>query len=113
MVEMIGKGNPGFIQKMVSLFLEQVPKDLEKMKESVALGEWDPVSKIAHKMKPSIEGMGIALLKDPIRDIETKTHNNEPLNEVQLSEKVAFVNSIMEKVLDQLRHDYPDSIVTN
>jgi PAS domain S-box-containing protein len=107
MVELIGKGNPGFIQKMVSLFLEQVPKDLEKMNEHAGNNEWDQVSKLAHRMKPSIEGMGINSLKEPIREIETRTRLNESLSDAEILEQVHFVNAIMEKVLAQLKHDYP------
>ena len=111
MVELIGKGNPGFIQKMVSLFLEQVSEDLEKMNKSAEIGDWDLVSKIAHRMKSSIEGMGINLLKDSIRDIETKTRLNKPINDSEIHVQVRFVTATMEKVLDQLRIDFPESSV--
>jgi CheY-like chemotaxis protein len=108
MVELIGKGNPGFIHKMVSLFLEQVPKDLEKMNEYSNSGEWEQVSKLAHRMKPSIEGMGINSLKEPIREIETRTRQNEVLTDSVILEQVLYVNSVMEKVLAQLIRDFPE-----
>jgi HPt (histidine-containing phosphotransfer) domain-containing protein len=94
---------------MVSLFLEQVPKDLEKINEHAGHNEWDQVSKLAHRMKPSIEGMGINSLKEPIREIETRTRQNEPLSDAEILDQVHFVNVIMEKVLAQLNHDYPES----
>lgn len=111
LVELIGKGNPGFIQKMVSLFLEQVPHDLEKMNEYAANNEWEYISKLAHKMKPSIEGMGINSLKEPIREIETRTRQNEMLKDSEMIEQVKFVNTVMEKVLAQLNLDFPESSI--
>jgi PAS domain S-box-containing protein len=110
MVELIGKGNPGFINKMVSLFLEQVPKDLEKMNEYSNNGEWEHVSKLAHRMKPSIEGMGINSLKEPIREIETRTRQNEVLKDSEILEQVSYVNSVMEKVVAQLSHDFLETL---
>lgn len=109
MVELIGKGNPGFIQKMVSLFLEQVPKDLEKMNELTAKSEWEQISKLAHRMKPSIEGMGIHSLKESIREIETRTRQNEMLRDSEILAQVQYVNDVMEKVIAQIHIDFPNA----
>jgi PAS domain S-box-containing protein len=109
MVNLIGKGNEGFVHKMIALFLEQVPADILKMNEFVQKQEWEQVSKLAHRMKPSIESMGIGSLKEAIREIESRERNNEPLSHTELSSIVKFVTETMEKVFVQLRNEFPNT----
>jgi hypothetical protein len=53
--------------------------------------------------------MGINLLKEPIREIETRTRQNAMLNDAEILEQVQLVNSVMEKALAQLSLDFPES----
>jgi len=107
MVRQIGKGNPDFIGKMVSLFLDQLPNDIEKLKDYSDKDEWDALSKLAHRMKPSIEGMGIHSLKTIIRELETRSRNNESIRDAEMKKLVSFTCETMEKVLVQLRIEFP------
>ncbi|OYU55467.1 MAG: hypothetical protein CFE25_11100 [Chitinophagaceae bacterium BSSC1] len=107
MVRQIGKGNPDFIGKMVALFLDQLPNDIVKLKEYADKDEWEALSKLAHRMKPSIEGMGIHSLKTIIRELETRSRNNESIRDVEMKKLVAFTCETMEKVLIQLRIEFP------
>ena len=107
MVRQIGKGNPDFIGKMVTLFLDQLPNDIEKLKEHSDKAEWETLSKLAHRMKPSIEGMGIHSLKTIIRELETRSRNNESISDTEMKKLVAFTCRTMEKVLVQLRIEFP------
>ena len=109
MVNLIGKGNEGFIHKMITLFLEQVPADILKMKEFVQNQDWEQLSKLAHRMKPSIESMGIGSLKDAIREIESREKNNAPLSPAELTSIVNFVTETMEKVFVQLRKEFANT----
>ena len=107
-VNLIGKGSLEFMNKMVSLFLEQVPHDLLKMNELASKGEWEMVSKLAHRMKPSIEGMGISLLKDTIRFVENAAGKNDFFNEKELLQKINTMTTIMEQVFSQLKKEFPE-----
>ena len=62
---------------------------------------------IAHRMKPSIEGMGIHSLKTIIRELETRSRNNESISDTEMKKLVAFTCKTMEKVLVQLRIEFP------
>lgn len=107
MVRQIGKGNPDFIGKMVSLFLDQLPNDIIKLREYANQNEWEALSKLAHRMKPSIEGMGIHSLKTIIRELETRSRNNESIRDAEMKKLVVFTCETMEKVLVQLRQEFP------
>jgi len=107
MVQLIGKGNDGFVQKMVALFLDQVPADISKMNEQVEKQEWAQVSKLAHRMKASIESMGINSLKEPIREIETRERNSQSISNTELTGLVHFVTDTLKKVFVQLQEEFP------
>jgi len=66
----IAKGNESFVQKMVNLFIEQAPASVNEINEAFHAGDFTKVKKIAHRLKPSVDSMGIIALKDEIRQIE-------------------------------------------
>jgi HPt (histidine-containing phosphotransfer) domain-containing protein len=70
-LEAIAKGNKLFVNKMVNLFKEQAPATLLEMEEAFTQDNFEKVGKLAHRLKPSIDNMGISSLKETIRDIET------------------------------------------
>jgi CheY-like chemotaxis protein len=70
MVESISGGDKLFIEKMLKLFLDTVPVSLEDMRATVVNGDWLMLSKQAHKLKSTIDMMGIKDLKKDIRKIE-------------------------------------------
>lgn len=55
---------------MLKMFVDQVPKHLEEMKEKFEANEWVAVGEIAHRIKPTIDNMGIVASKNTIREIE-------------------------------------------
>ena len=52
------------------MFVDQVPKHLEEMKEKFEANELVAVGEIAHRIKPTIDNMGIISCKESIREIE-------------------------------------------
>ncbi|MEO5682188.1 MAG: ATP-binding protein, partial [Chitinophagaceae bacterium] len=85
MVRTVSGGDEAFIKKMVQLFIETVPPGIKDLHDALAKQEWQRIGKIAHKLKSTIDSMGIAVLKDDIRIIEnngkheTETENLPPL----------------------------------
>ncbi|SCY80410.1 response regulator [Desulfoluna spongiiphila] len=45
------QGNTRLLDKLIALFLDKTPQELERMKHAVALGEFEPIRAQAHKMK--------------------------------------------------------------
>jgi two-component system, sensor histidine kinase len=66
----ISRGNEGFVQKMLKMFVDQVPNHLEEMKEKYKANDLTAVGEIAHRIKPTIDSMGIVSSKNTIREIE-------------------------------------------
>jgi len=72
----ISRGNEGFIEKMVKLFIEETPGMVDKMIENYHLGNYKEMVALAYKIKPVVDNMGIVSLKIPIIQIEKKGRLN-------------------------------------
>jgi len=90
-IKKISRGNEGFVQKMLRMFIEQVPVHLAEMKEHFKNNELITVGEIAHRIKPTIDNMGIVSSKETIREIEkigkSGTDNGSLLQLIQKVEK--------------------------
>ena len=71
-IKIISRGDKTFVKKLIHIFVTQTPPQVEAMKEKYLQADYKSMSFIAHKIKPSIDNMGIASLKEPIREIEQK-----------------------------------------
>ncbi|WP_222536930.1 PAS domain-containing hybrid sensor histidine kinase/response regulator [Pedobacter polysacchareus] len=69
----IARGNTEFIDKMKRLFKEQVPESVHELKAAYLSNDYVLMAKIAHRMKPSIDTMGIVRLKEVVKEIEASS----------------------------------------
>jgi HPt (histidine-containing phosphotransfer) domain-containing protein len=104
MVRSVCGGDEGFLTKMVKLFLETVPPALTDLKETVSSGQWDRVSKIAHKLKSTIDSMGIDSLKDDIRTIEANAKSQQETAGIPVL--VDKVYNVVQQCIIQLKNDF-------
>ncbi len=102
MLESMGKGKPEFVKKMISIFVNSLPADISKLMECTQKQDWLAVSKTAHRMKPSIDGMGIESLKETIRQIETLSKEQEEIEIIK--NLVDQVVQVLNTVLIQLKN---------
>ena len=76
-IRTISRGNEGFINKMLKMFVEQIPVFAAEMMEKLEAGELTAVGEIAHRIKPTIDNMGIVSSKTIIRELEKMGKANE------------------------------------
>lgn len=98
----IARGNNSFITKMIKIFTDQMPGNIKEMNKCYAQKDLRSMGAIAHKMKPSIDNMGIHSLKETIREIEkygqTEENNKSIPNLLNKTEKTIL------QVIEQLKH---------
>jgi len=104
MVESISGGDQGFIKKMVQLFVDTMPQNISELQSALQQENWEMVGKHAHKMKSTIDSMGITLLKEDIRAVESSGKNKTNLELVP--ELVSKVADIIQKCIMQLKSDF-------
>ncbi len=103
-LEEISRGNKDFVEKMIRLFVEQVPASIEEMQAAYLERNFDMIKKVAHRIKPSIDNMGVSSLKAEIREIETLAMDNT--DSPKLIKLIQQLDSKIKKVVDKLRQDF-------
>jgi HPt (histidine-containing phosphotransfer) domain-containing protein len=89
---------------MVSMFIEKTPESLEEMSRHYQQKELVEVGKIAHKLKSSINLMGIDSLHQSVRIIEKYAMKNE--NHEDLPDLLDEFTQTCYKVLAQLKEQF-------
>jgi len=103
MIRSISGGDSGFIKKMILLFVETVPQNVQEMVEATRQQNWEQVSKMAHKLKSTIDSMGIKSLHDQIRAVEMQAKNKELLD--SMPDLVSQVESVVSVCIQQLQSE--------
>ncbi|MCD8739498.1 PAS domain S-box protein [Mucilaginibacter roseus] len=101
-IDSISKGNQAFNNKMIKMFCDVTAQDLSKIKEAASGGDWQTVGSLAHKLKSTVGNMGVEILKEPVRMLETRTAANPHATVNELEEK-------LNQVSQQLKADYPEA----
>jgi len=104
MVRSVSGGDEAFIKKMVQLFIDTVPPGLADLKEAMATAQWQKMGKVAHKLKSTIDSIGISSLHEDIRFIESSGKHETDTD--KLSPLVDNVTNVINKCIEQLKHDF-------
>lgn len=103
MIRSVSGGDEAFIKKMILLFIETVPQNVQELVDATGLKNWEQVAKMAHKLKSTIDSMGIRSLHNQIRTVELQAKNGEHLE--QMPEMVRHVESVVSVCIQQLRSE--------
>jgi CheY-like chemotaxis protein len=101
MVQSVSGGDEGFIKKMVALFIETVPQNLDELAKAVQSGNWDQVGKTAHKLKSTVDSMGIKSIRQEIRTVEANAKAKTQVEEIPAL--VDRIGSVIHECIGQLR----------
>ena len=99
-IDAMSGGNAEFVDKMVNLFIELTPELLNRIKAGLIDNNYNEIKSAAHKMKPSIDMMGINSLKAEIRTIEKMAL--ERADEVSMKNAINYLETTLDQVLYQL-----------
>jgi len=102
-LETIAQGNTAFVRKMIDLFLDQTPPMLVQMNEAFLQNDLSTVSGLAHKMKPSLDNLGIISLKEVIRIIEKAGKSG--ISDQQLKDHLDILEVTLGKVFQDLKKE--------
>ncbi|MBL7911959.1 MAG: PAS domain S-box protein [Bacteroidia bacterium] len=96
----MSRGNSEFMNKMITLFIEQANISLNEINAAHGIKDYDTVCKVAHRLKSSIDSMGITSLKKEIRELEKLS--KEPVLLSEIAALVMLINATLLKVLQCL-----------
>lgn len=99
----VSGGDEDFVKKMVKLFIETVPANLLELNTYLNSENWDMVSKMAHKLKSTLDSMGIHSLKQDVRMVESNAKRNENLD--SLPALIYKMNVVIKQCIEQLQKE--------
>ena len=100
----VSRGDQGFVQTMIRMFVVQTPLYIGKIVEHYEKGDYAEMGEEAHKLKPSIYAMGMNDLKRVVSDIVNAGRNNQVTDE--LADQIHTLKTSSEKIIQELKKDY-------
>ncbi len=96
--------DPALKTKMLRIMLDETPIELEKLKQAAEQKDWESVRALAHKMKSTMQFLGLHDTLETVKFIETSARDGKGLED--LPARIRQVAATCRKVLSAL----PDSI---
>ena len=103
LVEEIAGGDQEFVKRMMAMFVDTVPSLLTDLQLNIEQENWEKTSKIAHRMKSTIDSMNIRSIKVEIRQIEA--NGKQQLNLEQMPGLLKKVSSVLTDCIESVRKD--------
>ena len=101
----MAEGDEDFIASVIAAFLEEVPVDLIGLEQAIAARDYENVYKLAHKIKPNVDLLGMEQTRATALEIETLGKNVANMQEIE--EKFPLLKKDVEQVISELRKDFP------
>jgi PAS domain S-box-containing protein len=95
----LSRGNNEFVVKMISIFIEQTNETIEKISLAILKDDFAEVSRLIHKIKPSVESLGISTIIYEIKLLEKiskETTNKEKISDLFNTIKEILVQTVIE-----------------
>ncbi len=97
-------GDTDFVLSVVSVFLEEVPVDLRDLESAIAASNYDQVYKLAHKIKPNVDLLGMEQTRAIALEIETLGKSESNMETIR--ERFPVLKRDVEQVIGELRNDF-------
>ena len=101
--EMAGDDD-AFVGLVISAFLEEVPEDLGELEAAIAELDHKKVYKLAHKIKPNVDILGMDRSRAWALEIETLGKSSANMEEIK--EKFPMLKQEVLQVVEQLKKDF-------
>lgn len=95
----MSRGNQEFVKKMITIFINQTNEIITETEKAINNNNFIEVSQLIHKIKPSVDGMGITKIYTEIRELEqiSKTsHDKKTINNLFLQIKKVLLQAVVE-----------------
>ena len=100
----------GFKASMINQFIDNLPKNINEMRDSYEKKNWESLRRIAHKFKPQLGFMGINAISDDIEKIEQYAYNESALDKIP--NLINKADEVCQKAVVQLKEEL-DKITNN
>jgi PAS domain S-box-containing protein len=99
----LSRGNHDFVLKMIAIFNAQAIDTIGKVNRALESNDFIEVSKLIHKIKPSIEGIGVVSILEDVKLLEKIA--KETSNKKQMLHLFENIKMTLQKVIIQLQEN--------
>lgn len=100
----MAEGDEDFILSIIGVFLDEVPEDLAALEEAIAGGDIENAYKLAHKLKPNMDILGLEEARMAALEIETIGKNNGSMEDIR--EHFPKLKQDIQQVITELKSDF-------
>ena len=97
-------GDEDFVQSVITVFLEEVPGDLEALEKAIDDQDFENVYKLAHKIKPNVDLLGMEQARVTALEIETLGKSSD--NKEEIESKFPLLKKDVLQVISELKKDF-------
>ncbi|MFI5153890.1 MAG: response regulator [Chitinophagales bacterium] len=103
MVQSVSGGDNGFIKKMIHLFIETVPQNVQELSNALLAENWEQLGKMAHKLKSTVDSMGIKSIYSDIRTVESNAKEKKNLHDIPA--QIRKIETVIVNCIEQLKEE--------
>jgi HPt (histidine-containing phosphotransfer) domain-containing protein len=100
----VAAGSPEFLAAMSQVYLDTIPVISDQLVQATKAGEWPVASKLAHRLKSTIDSLNMHSIKSDIRAIEIDSKNK--VNTECIKMLAVKVDKVITAVANQLKIDF-------
>ena len=100
----ISENDTEFVASILKLFVEDIPQDFSQMKEAIKEKRHEEAYSIAHKIKPSLDLLGMTIAYDETLCIENWTREKGKKKEIKDTYK--SLEHHIEKAIKEIKKDF-------
>ncbi|MCP4977729.1 MAG: Hpt domain-containing protein [Maribacter sp.] len=97
-------GDEEFINSVISVFLEEVPQDLEGLENALEQQNHEQVYQLAHKIKPNVDLLGMEQTRATALQLETLGKKEANMNEIR--DLFPVLKKDIHQVVSELKKDF-------
>jgi len=102
-VRELADNDEDFIKMLATTFLEEIPEDLEQLKNAVTNKQYLNTYQVAHKMKPTIDLFELGVLKDLI---EVQDWGKLEQVDKDITSKLDIVVTAVNNTVQEMKSDF-------
>ncbi|MBC7845488.1 MAG: Hpt domain-containing protein [Flavobacterium sp.] len=100
----LSDNDPEFVLQIVTLFVTEVPDDLEQIKEGIKKKDHKHAYAYAHKIKPTLDLLGLKVAFEEILQVEAWTKAEGEKKEIK--ETFKSIKNQVEDAVKELKKDF-------
>lgn len=100
----ISDNDDDFVLQIAMLFIDEIPTDLMQVKEGINLKNYKQAYSYAHKIKPTLDLMGMSVAFEEILCIEDWTRKEGKRSEIK--ETFKNLEARIEKAVREIKKDF-------